>query len=202
MSTTTKGTRSGELSSAPTLSLYSTAEATAAALRAALASPRVPLATARPDERPGVYVLFARRTTPALRRYGPVITDGAFPLYIGSAQLLPRRLNRHRQTVASARGLKVDDLAVLFIYTDSLAAALAIEALLIREIRPPWNERSLSGFGSAPQTGERRPRASGFDCLHPRSWARPASRDEVATARAALRLYLASGYVRALWPAL
>ena len=183
--------------------LYPQALADEAVRSAALMAARSPLADVRPDERPGVYILFVNQPAKPLERYGAEITAGTFPIYVGSAQLLPKRLNRHRQTIASASGLEVGSFSVSMIYTDSLASALAVEQTLIKLIRPPWNERAMSGFGSAPQ-GERRlvQRPSGFDCLHRRNWAPTPSAKERATARAALKLYLESGYVRPLWPEL
>ena len=172
-------------------------------LSTALASPRSPLTTIRPEERPGVYILFARAGAKSLAQYGTDICSATFPIYVGSAQLLPARLSRHRKTIASASGLSVHDFFASVIYTDSLAAALAVEQTLIKEIRPPWNERALSGFGSAPRGATRAAECvSGFDCLHRRNWAAAPSAKERATARAALRLFLRSGYVRPLWQAL
>jgi len=186
-----------------TLSLFSTAHTTATVLDTALAIERAPLALMRPAEKPGVYVLFARHETPALRRYGSAITEGTFPIYVGSAQMLPNRLNRHRKTLVSARGLDVDDFYVGVVYTDSLAMALAVEEILIKELRPPWNERPMSGFGSAPQgAGRLAQKVSGFDCLHRRDWASAPSTAEQSHARKALRTYCASGYARALWSTL
>ena len=186
-----------------TLSLFSRANTLSTVLDAALAIERVPLALMRPEERPGIYVLFARHETPALRRYGNEIVAGTFPIYIGSAQMLPNRLNRHRKTLVSARGLDVDDFYVGVVYTDSLAMALAVEEILIKELRPPWNERTMSGFGSAPPgAGRLAQKVSGFDCLHRRDWANKPTSQELASARKSLRTYRASGYARALWSAL
>jgi hypothetical protein len=143
----------------PTLSLF-TAMNNDTILRAALSAERAPLGLMRPPESAGAYILFAGAPTTALRRHGPEITSGTFPIYVGSARLLPSRLNRHRQTIASATGLKVQDFWIATIPTDTLASALGIEQELITEIRPPWNERSMSGFGSAPQGENRKVRTA------------------------------------------
>jgi len=175
-----------------------------AVLRSALDIERAPLSEMRPEDKPGVYVLFVNKETPSLRRYGSVITSGSFPIYVGSAKMLPDRLSAHRKTIVSAKGLNVSDFSVGVIYTDSHAMALAVEAILIKELRLAWNERPLSGFGSKEPGAERiaAQRSSGFDCLHQRTWAKTPSATEVATARRALKTYLASGYVRPLWPEL
>ena len=200
MPTTKRTSRESTSSSAPVLSLYSQESAIPMVMKTIISSPRLPLADIRPDERPGVYVLFARTPSATLSRYGDTIASGRFPIYVGSAQMLPKRISRHRQTIASASGLSVSDFAACVVYTDSLAAALAVEQILITTIRPPWNERSMSGFGSDPKQVAHR--TSGFDCLHHRPWATVPSAKQRSNTRAALRPYLQSGYVRNLWPTL
>ena len=89
------------------------------------------------------------------------------------------------------------------IYTDTLAMAGAAEEMLIEAIRPPWNEKALSGFGSRdPGSTRCEQRPSGFDCLHQRDWVQAPTTDEKAAAKKALKAYLSSGYVRAIWPEL
>lgn len=173
----------------------------AAILSSVLAAERVRFPELRATDRPGTYVIGAVRSTRALRQYKDLVTSGQFPLYVGSARSLSERLDRHRITIASATGLAISDFWITYLETDSLASALGTEAELIAEIRPPWNQRSMSGFGSRhPGKNRMDQRPTGFDVLHRRDWANSASEDEEKAVRRSLRLYLESGFVRPLWP--
>jgi hypothetical protein len=174
-----------------------------AALDAILQIERVPLADIRPLQKPGVYVLFFTKATRSLSKYGELLSSGQFPVYIGKAKLLPDRLSRHRRAIVAAKGLAIGDFTVGVIYTDTLAMAGAAEEMLIEAIRPPWNEKALSGFGSRdPGSTRSDQRPSGFDCLHQRDWVQAPTTDEKAAANKALKVYLASGYVRSIFPEL
>lgn len=172
-------------------------------LAAAKGITRVSLADIRPHQSPGCYVIFAKGSTRSLNKYGETLCSGQFPIYIGKAKLLPDRLSRHRRAIVAAKGLEVGDFSVGVIYTETEAMAGAVEAMLIEAIRPPWNERALSGFGSRdPGATRSDQRPSGFDCLHQRDWVQVPTVDEKAAANRALKVYLASGYVRPIWPGL
>ena len=152
------------------------------ALNAARQIERVPLSDIRPQQKPGVYVLFFSKRTRSLSKYGGILGSGQFPVYIGKAKLLPDRLSRHRRAIVAAKGLAIEDFTVGVIYTDTLAMAGAAEEMLIEAIRPPWNEKALSGFGSRdPGSTRCEQRPSGFDCLHQRDWVQAPTTDEKAS---------------------
>ena len=110
------------------------------------------------------------------------------PIYVGKA--VPRgwrqarfqeasnelfsRLNDHKNSVAQAKNLNLDDFRCRFMILEDAATDMigTVEASLIRQYRPIWNS-CLDGFGNHdPGNGRYDQAKSDWDILHPgREWA-------------------------------
>jgi hypothetical protein len=129
--------------------------------------PRHPLTagSAPHDRAPGIYLLFYAG---ALRSYRQV-SDGSYPVYVGAAADLAERIARHRRNTRPVRNLRGGrDLTVISVPLESHPAALYLEGLIDRRLRPCWNQPWLAGFGSRFQgtsrTGQLEP---AWSVLHP-----------------------------------
>jgi hypothetical protein len=104
---------------------------------------------------PGVYALLYRGEIECYkrlrRRPGPasIVMGGGYPLYVGSAsRSLRARTRDHARKLATATDLSPDDFGLIELTTGTAASALYAEAILLEELSPIWNMRSIcSGFG-------------------------------------------------------
>ena len=122
---------------------------------------------------PGCYLLFIKAPAGAEGQiarnlYSP-LHRGGFPVYVGCAVDLFTRLSDHRRrtsVVPSLHGGR--DLWVCSVGLNRYEDAHYAESLLISLLRPVWNEKWASGFGSKDQGPSRRTQApTAWDLLHP-----------------------------------
>jgi hypothetical protein len=108
----------------------------------------------RCPEGPGVYALLYRGELGCYRRLrrrpgsASIVIGGGYPLYVGSAsRSLKARTQEHARKLATATDLCPEDFGVITLATGTAASAIYAEAILLEEILPVWNSRSISGFG-------------------------------------------------------
>lgn len=141
-----------------------------------------PLASVPPFYGAGIYAIYF---TGNLELYLP-ISGTQTPIYVGKAvpagarkgmtdqavvgHQLWSRIDEHRESVAAAEDLSVDDFRVRYLVADELFIPMA-ERLMIRGFQPVWN-LVVDGFGNHdPGAGRRAGRRPSWDELHPgRSW--------------------------------
>lgn len=97
-------------------------------------------------DEPGAYLVFAgdHRLVDTLGVYA----TGRAVLYAGSANALRSRVGRHQKTIRDAHHLRAEGMWFALLPTASAAGAALVEAILINELRPPWNDRACAGFGN------------------------------------------------------
>lgn len=161
----------------------------------------------------GVYAIYYTGATAPFAPYADLASRNADaltqPLYVGKAipaggrkgvavaansRALIGRLREHRDSVAAANNLAVEDFAARWLVVEDIWIPLG-ESLLISRLGPLWNAL-IDGFGNHdPGAGRRDGMRSRWDTLHPgRGWAELLkARPESATAlEAEAREYLRS----------
>src|SRR5262249_2457525 len=118
----------------------------------------------------------------------PASKPGEFPIYVGRAArrglrrsvegllapttepVLYQRLCYHAATLDHAQNLLLQDFRCRYLVIDDVWAPV-VEALMIHEYQPVWNQ-VLQGFGNYDSGGGRRGPRSDWDEIHPgRPWA-------------------------------
>lgn len=153
---------------------------------------------------PGAYLIFAGDLD--LADMLGVYATGRGALYAGAAASLRSRTGRHLKTIRDAHHLRLDGMWFAFLPTESAASASLVEAILIEELRPPWNDRACAGFGNQhPGFGRlASARTSSWDAAFGgRSWVGGVGRCEMARARLRLnRVLVDCDRHRLLWDSL
>lgn len=140
------------------------------------------LASVPPFYGAGIYAIYFTGDLELYRR----ISGTQTPIYVGKAvpagarkgmtdqavvgHQLWSRIDEHRESIAAAEDLSVDDFRVRYLVADELFIPMA-ERLMIRGFQPVWN-LVVDGFGNHdPGAGRRAGRRPSWDELHPgRSW--------------------------------
>lgn len=157
----------------------------------AVAAPRARASECEFPDGAGCYLAFV--ADDALLDVLAMYATGRAAVYAGSARSLRARHRRHDKTVREADALDESTIWWSVLPTETHAAATYVEAVLLDELRPPWNERGCSGFGNQhPGHGRiATARVSPWDVTFPgRSWAEPADLAHRVQARLALMRFL------------
>lgn len=178
-----------------------------------LASDATPLADVTTFNGAGVYAIYYSGQTAPFTPYADLAAANAdawtYPIYVGKAipaggrkgvavaansRALFGRLREHRDSVAAASNLAVEDFAARWLVVEDIWIPLG-ESLLISRFSPLWNAL-IDGFGNHdPGAGRRNGMRSRWDTIHPgRAWAELLrARPESSTAlEAEAREYLRS----------
>lgn len=163
-------TRSGRDGSTPKRPLLDESRDAQGAVSAITGQPLTRLGESAPTS-PGFYVIaYDGEVEPydSVRAIGATLGCGGWPLYAGAARDLRERMASHANALRSHPELPADDFVFACVSTLSRAGAGYLEALVIAELRPVWNEKWVQGFGSKQQ-GSRRSgqQISLWDTLHP-----------------------------------
>lgn len=96
----------------------------------------------------------------------PLYLGGRWPVYVGSADDVRRRVGEHRRTFADTPDIGDEAVSITYLYAADLGTALWAESVLLHHLRPVVNI-VLPGAGSREQE-ERTVRAETL--LHVRPW--------------------------------
>jgi hypothetical protein len=132
----------------------------------------------------GVYAIYY---TGAHELYGPISSEDCVkPIYVGQARTqgarkgsedlskestaLWDRIEEHKDSIAAAHDLEVDDFRVRYLVAIEAFVSLA-ERVMIRQYRPVWNS-VVDGFGNHDPGADRRRtgKRPAWDELHPGRW--------------------------------
>lgn len=163
-------TRSGRDGATSKRPLLDESRDTRGAVSAITGQPLTRLGESAPTS-PGFYVIaYDGEAEPydSVRASGTTLDCGGWPLYAGAARDLRERMASHANALRDHPELPADDFVFACVSTASRAGAGYLEALVIAELRPVWNEKWVHGFGSKQQ-GSRRSgqQISLWDTLHP-----------------------------------
>jgi hypothetical protein len=96
----------------------------------------------------------------------PGTRKGGFGLGTAPGPALFKRLNEHKNSIASTTNLKIDDFFCRYLVADDIWIPLG-ESLLIESFQPLWNVL-IEGFGiHTPGAGRQKQVRSKWDTLHP-----------------------------------
>lgn len=142
-----------------------------------------------PFEGAGIYAIYYHGSFEPYQQIATMnVEEPAAPIYVGKAvpsgtrkgasltsslsgKWLYSRISEHRDSIAAATNLSVDDFSVRTLVVDDIWIPLG-EALLISTFSPLWN-RLIDGFGNHdPGAGRYNGLRPLWDVLHPgRTWA-------------------------------
>lgn len=147
-----------------------------------------PVGPLPPEERflgAGIYAIYYVGSFRAYRRVSELNRNRKFkqPIYVGKAvppgarkggfglstapgPALFKRLNEHKNSIASTRNLRIEDFSCRYLVADDIWIPLG-ESLLIESFQPLWNVL-IEGFGiHTPGAGRKKQVRSKWDTLHP-----------------------------------